>query len=345
MTSVTIPTPSPTPWLPAFSRITLIPAIDFWWSGDGCLYYESHDHLLWSYDPVTREAMVSSVESPVPEQPLPPVLSLIPEGVPEHQVFLSPSGDSALYVTVTLNYGDGAEAPVAADGEMPPTRITSDLWYISREETVPRWLTNFEQVVGFTSWSEDESRVLLFTEVFGPVPCILDGWLIDFPEGEMWHLYPVSAGESCRVFDFYRMAPDGQKVLFGSCELSRDGDRWTSDRECEFWVRWLREGHRFDDDPVQVSTLRNPYVYWLPNSEGLLVLEDIPPHGTVVVHLYDLNTKSWVQLTDVNVPYMQMDSIARFQFSPDLNYIAWNGRRGLQCFSLCPAGGDLLGCR
>lgn len=337
------PTPSPTPWLPAFSRVTLIPVVDFWWSDDSYLHYEAHDHFRWRYNPATREATTSSVETPARVQPSLFILSLIPESVPEHQVFFSPSGVSALFSTVTVYYGDSTKLPTAVDGEITPSRITSDLWYISNEEAIPRHLAGFEQEVGFVQWSEAENRVLLFTKSVGPAACPLDGWLVDLPEGEMWNLFPVSTSDPCQYWPVYEIAPDGQKVLFGLCDFYQAG--WTSRKECEYWVRWLRGNRRFNDEPIQTPPLRDPFVYWLPNSDGLLVLDNTPPYGTVVAYLYDLETKDWVQLTNANVPYMHMDSITQFQFSPDLNYMAWNGRRGLQCFSLCPAGGDLLSCR
>jgi hypothetical protein len=333
-TAMIASTPSPTPWLPAFSRVTLIPVVDFWWTEDGYLHYEAHDSLLWSYNPVGRKVTTSAVQRSVQEWPSAHVQSLIPEEVPDHRVYFSPSGSRALYAIMTYYYAEITQPP-GVDGENPPARVTSEVWSVS-ETDEPDRLTLWEGSMVSVSWSASEEVALVTMGGIGPFVCPSSAWLIRFPEEQIENAL-LSSGDNLCQYCHLEIAPDGRKFYYQICDEL--GGREVA---CEHWVRWLEESEAYRDEQLQFS-FDGYHIRWLPNSMGLLAIDG------ELIYLYDLERESWLQLTNTNVPYMQMDPIAsswqvHYQLSPDLHYIAWNGGRGLQVFSLCPAGGELLSC-
>ncbi len=338
----TIP-PSPTPWLDAFLRVTQEPVVAFWWGREGSsLYYETEDHRLWRYDPVTDRSVDITSEAPVYGQPLPSVLSRIPEEVPEQNVYFAPSGTKALFAVVTYYHEESTPAP-NVDGEQPPSGSTSELWYVTEEEPEPRWLGTLNGTAYSATWSQDESRVLLILVGHALFPCVGNtGWLIMLQEGQMWELFPATTAETSTFDDCsFQIAPDGQSVFFYRCIYSRDEGEYG----CEYYSRILGEGDAYRDEPVQMPLEGQP-AWLLPNNRGLLITDGI------LIYLYGLDDETWLQLNSTSPPYtwgsVPMDPPGEttrvIRFSPDARYIAWNGYRGLQVFSLCPGGGELLDC-
>ena len=338
--STTQPLPSPTPWLSAFLRVTREPVVDFWWSQEGTyLYYEAGDHQLWRYDPVTGETVDVTSEAPVYGQPSPFVLSRIPEDVPAHDIYFAPSGSKALFTVVTHYYEGGTPSP-DIDAEWIPSGATSEIWYIEEEKPEPRWIGSLGGIAYDATWSQDELYVLVMAghPLF---PCVDSrGWLIALQEGQIREIFPIDKESPPIDICDFQIAPDGRRVFFYKCTYNR------GKKECEYWFRVLEEGGAYRDEPVQIP-LSGQHTWLLPNNKGLLVTDGI------LIYLYGLDDGTWLQLNNTRPPYtwgsVPMDPPGEttkiIKFSSDVHYIAWNGSRGLQVFSLCPGGGELLDCK
>jgi len=319
--------------------VTQEPVNGFWWSKEGVyLYYETADHRLWQYNPAGGEMIDITSQAPVYGQPLSSLLSRIPDGVPEDHIYFAPSGTQALFAVVTYSFEEGTPDPSVADWEIVPSGSTSEVWYLSEEELEPRWLGTLRGTAQSATWSQDESRVLL--KLVGCVlsPCGGDtGWLIAPQEGQMWELFPATAAEP-PTLESFQIAPDGEGAFFCRCIYSRD------QYECEYGVRTLGEGGMYHDEPVHMPLEGQP-AWLLPNNRGLLVTDRI------LIYLYGFDG-SWRQLNNTSPPYtwgsVPMDppgeTTGVIKFSSNAHYMAWNGYRGLQVFSLCPGGGELLEC-
>ncbi len=333
--------PSPTPWLRAFSQVTRIP-VNFWWSEAGAHLYYEENQCLWQYDPATGEAIDITSEAPIYGQPLPSVQSRIPDQVLADNVYFAPSGVQALFVLETYYYEGGTPSP-NVDGEVMPSEITSEVWYIAEEELKPRRLGAVNGLTGIATWSQDEKRVLLpiLDDQFFPYGGS-SGWIIALPDGRMWKVFAVSSDYDYASSDqwYMQMAPDGQKALSVGCTYSLE------EIKCEeYWLTSLKEestGHR---EPIEIPSNKWD-VRLLPNNRGLIAFDGI------VIYLHDFAGDTWLQLNDTHPPYMWMsapmdppgETMRAVKFSSDAHYIAWNGPRGLQVFSLCPGGGELLDC-
>ncbi|MDY7079682.1 MAG: hypothetical protein SXV54_22580 [Chloroflexota bacterium] len=313
--------------------------MNFWWSEEGAYLYYEGNQRLWQYDPATSETVDITSEAPIYGQPLPSVQSRLPDQVLADNVYFAPSGIRALFILETYYYKSGTPSP-NVDGEVLPSEITSEVWYITEEELKPRRLGTVSGLTGIATWSKDEKRVLLpiLNDPFFPYGGS-SGWVVALPDGKMWNVSVTSGDRASSVVWNMQMASDGQKALSIGCTRSLEGE------ECEYWFTSLQAnsiGHR---EPIEV-----PFNKWnvrlLPNSKGLIAFDGI------VIYLYDLADGAWLQLNDTHPPYtsnsVPMDppgeTMRAVKFSSDVHYIAWNGSRGLQVFSLCPGGGKLLDC-
>jgi hypothetical protein len=335
------PTLTSTSWLAAFSQVTQAPVSSFWWSDEGpYLHFEARDHLR-RYDAVTGEIQDITPEAPVYGQPSVSVLRLIPDEIPASRVYFAPSGRGAVFAGETSYYGDITPSAQSA-GELGPSRIASAIWYVVEEQPEAHWLGVVDGVVSGATWSRDEANILLEIACEPPLPPGNSlGWLLTPREGRMWNLFSVAPGEVI-LFSTRRsqIALDGQSVFFYTCVR----DLVEGEYNCDYWLRVLDGGETYHDESLPIPT-SSPSAWLLPNSKGVLVSDGI------VLYLYALDTGSWIQLNDTDPPYtwhsVPMDPIwgtSGVEFSSDSRYIAWNGSRGLQVFSLCPGGGELLDC-
>jgi len=312
--------------------------VNFWWSEEGVYLYYEKDQRVWQYDPVTSETVDVTSETPIYGCPSPSVQARIPDQAPEYNVHFSPSGVQALYVLESYTYEDGT--PISdIDGELSPSEPTSEIWYITEKELKPRQIGTVSGTIGIATWSQDEDRAFL---------PILDnpfssyshsGWMITLPDGQMWRVSVVSDDRANSIEWYIKMASDGQKALFVGCALGLGKE------ECEYWFTDIEEDSIGHSEPIDI-----PFDKWnirlLPDNRGLIAFDG------VVIYLYGFADGTWLQLNDTYPPYTRGsvpmyppdNTMRAVKFSSDLHYIAWNGSRGLQVFSLCPGAGELLNC-
>jgi hypothetical protein len=324
--------PSPTPWLDAFQRVTQTPVDHFWWDETEIRLYYRSNHYLWQYDPVLGRTTEVSSTTPIYGEPLSSVLARIPNDIPHYDVYFAPSGTKALFKVSRYEYAGDAPGP-DTDGEIHPISITSELWYVDENELATRQLGTVDGMPTGVSWDQNENHVLVQMGDGMYPPTDSAGWFISLRTGDMWNLFPVTAGETITSYLRPQIAPDGNRVLFTQCIRKSNGN------QCTHYIRTLKNSMYSDEiisPPVSGGFLI------LPNNRGLLIIDEI------TLYLYDWESKTTLQLSNDRPPYtwgsLPMDSPREVKLSRDLHYLAWNGPRGLQVFSLCPGGGVLLDC-
>lgn len=331
--TITIPmVPSPTPWLDAFQRVTQTPVERFWWDDtETYLYYWSNQHL-WQYDPILGKTMEAPSAMSVYGEPLSSVLACIPNNVPRYDVYFAPSGTKAVFKVLHYEYENDTPGP-DTDAETHPASITSELWYVDGKEPTPHQLGTVNGMPTGVSWDQSEDHVLVQMGDGMYPPIDSAGWFISLETGEMWNLFPITAGETITSYLRPQIASYANKVLFTQCI------RKSNDRQCTHHIRTLENGSYSDElvsAPVEGGFLL------LPNGKGLLIVDEI------TLYLYEWENETILQLSDNRPPYtwgsVPMDPPQEIKFSRDLHYIAWSGPGGLQIFSLCPGGGALLNC-
>jgi len=238
----------------------------------------------------------------------------------------------ALYKVPHYEYAGDKPGP-DSDSETHPASITSELWYVDGDELATRQLGTVEGMPTGVSWDQNENYVLvqMGDGMYPPVDSA--GWFISLRTGEMRNLFPVTASETITSYLRPQIVSSGNKLLFTQCVYNSD------DSQCTHYIRTLKNGTYSDE--VVSPPVSGGFVI-LPNERGLLIVDEI------TLYLYDWESEIILQLSDNRPPYtlgsVPMDSPRDVKFSPDLHYIAWNGSRGLQVFSLCPGAGELLNC-
>ena len=329
----TIPViPSPTPWIDAFQRVTQTSVDRFWWDKTEIrLYYQSNDHL-WQYNPLVGRTSEVSPTVPIYGEPLTSLRAHIPDDVPSYDVFFAPSGTKAIYKVPHYEYTGDTPGP-DTDSETRPTSITSELWYVGEDELAPRQLGTVEGMPTGVSWDQNENYALVQMGDGMYPPTGSAGWFVSLGTGEMRNLFPVTASETITSYLRPQIVSNGDKVLFTQCVYKNN------DSQCVHYIRTLKNGTYSNE--VVSPPVSGGFVI-LPNERGLLIIDEI------TLYLYDWESEIVLQLSDNRSLYalgsVPMDPPREVKFSPDLHYIAWNGARGLQVFSLCPGAGDLLNC-
>jgi hypothetical protein len=180
-----------------------------WWSSDSNRLFASGGGFAY-YD-VQEGTLKPFAEDPgrLNETPQPEILAQLP---PYHRVYVSPSGNRAIYISLADALPTQTPDPNIEGGESPPLCGPMEMWLWENDRAYSLSRINhchFYQHI----WSPDEQKVV-FVE-FG-IP------MLSGPEGQAWLIdlernasYPLFQRDTYPPLQVYGFTPDGNQLLHG----------------------------------------------------------------------------------------------------------------------------------
>ncbi len=168
-------------------------------SGGGFDYYDVQEGVFKTF----------SEDSEMPIEPQAEILFQLP---PYHHVYVSPSGNRAVYIRLEDALPTLTPDPKTEGGESPPLCGPREVWLWKNDRAYSLGKINHCSF-GQHIWSPDEQKVVLVE--FG-IPMIAgpeaQAWLIDLEQQIPYPLFPREDYPPLQVYGF---TPDGYKLLHG----------------------------------------------------------------------------------------------------------------------------------